>query len=253
MNWLDLGLILFITILLIIGIKKGFMTSVLSNFSFGMNALLSFFLCKPISHIYNWMGVGGAISKSYAERALAASADFGTNLIGMSQETLSEFVSSTIDKGGFGGISKSMFKLFINKPTLYEELNASGHTTRSLADIISSSYSSFFVTIISFVTSVALLYLTVFLISLLVKKLREIGFVKVVDTTLGALYGLFKCFIVLVGICIVIKLLSPISFMSSVTNYISESFFGKLIYNQVNAFIDNYLSFSDIIKVIFKK
>ena len=47
MNWLDLGIILFIIIFLVIGLKKGFMTSLISNFSFKINALLSFFLCKP--------------------------------------------------------------------------------------------------------------------------------------------------------------------------------------------------------------
>ncbi|MBR2391089.1 MAG: CvpA family protein [Clostridia bacterium] len=254
MNWLDLGLILFAIILLVIGIKKGFMTSVISHFSFTINAILSFFLCKPISLFYNKVfNLHGAIASSYAERMLEASANFGTNLLELSKGELSGFVRSTIKEGGFNGISRGFFNLFINKPTLYNELHSSNHTSRTLADIISSSYGTFFVTIISFVTSVLLLYLLVFLFRLLVKKLREVGFVKTVDTVLGAFYGLFRCFIVLVGICLVIKLFSPLSFMQSVTNYISESFFGKLIYNQINSFFDNYLSFKDIISLIFKK
>ena len=49
MNWLDLALILFISIFLIIGIKKGFMSSFLSSFSFIAVAIGAFFLYK---HLY---------------------------------------------------------------------------------------------------------------------------------------------------------------------------------------------------------
>ena len=96
------------------------------------------------------------------------------------------------------------------------------------------------------------MYLIVWLISLLVKKLREIGFVKFVDNFLGAVYGLFRCFLILVGICLVLKLLSPFAFMDSVTAYINDSFFGNIIYGSISDLFDNYLSFSDIIHAIFK-
>ena len=253
MNWLDLGLILFAVILLIIGIKKGFMTSVLSNFSLTINCILSFFLCKPIGWIYNKCGLGNAIASSYSERFLECSSDFGKNLLDISEKKLPGFVRTTIEKSDLSGFTEWLFKIFVNRPSLYDTLHDSPHQTRTLADIMSESFSSFFVSIISFVTCVLLLYLIVWLISLLVKKLREIGFVKYVDTALGALYGLFRCLIVLIIICLVIKLLSPFTFMETVTNYISDSFFGKLIYNQINNFFDNYLSFQDIINSIFKK
>lgn len=253
MNWLDLGLILFAAILLIIGIKKGFMTSIISHFSFTINAVLSFFLCKPIAFIYNRIfHLNSAIASSYTERMIEASSNFGVNLMNLSKPELTKFVSSTISEGDFNGVSRGMFKIFINKPSLYDTLHASNHSSRTLADIISSAYANFYVTIISFVTSVLLLYLAVWLFSLLVKKLRENGFVKVVDNSLGAIYGVFRCFLIFVALALVIKLMSPFSFMSSVTDYISESFFGKLIYNQVNSFFDNYLSFKDIITAIFK-
>lgn len=252
MNWLDLGLVLFATILLIIGIKKGFMTSLLSNFSFSINAILSFFLCKPIGWFYNLCGVGKAISRSYTNKLLEASANFGVNLLDIPKTELYSFVKDSIKQSELSGIERGMFNWFLNKPTLYDELHSSAHEVRTLSDIISQTYSSFFVTIISFVTSVLLLYLFVWLIMLLVKKLREIGFVKHVDTVLGAMYGLFRCFLVLIIICLVIKLLSPLSFMDGITNYISESFFGKLVYNQINNFIDNFLSFQDIIRAILK-
>ena len=251
MNWLDLALVLLLAILLFVGIKKGFMTSVISHFSFGINALLSFFLCKPIASLYNLCGVGRAISNNYTTSMLEKSGDFARNLLELSKEELSGFVSNTIDSG-FSGITNKMFKWFINKPGLYDQLHSSSHTTRSLADIISSAFANFFVTIIAFVTTMLLLYLVVWLFKLLVQKLRTIGFVKFVDTTLGALYGLFKCLLLLIIICFVIKLISPFGFMTSVTAYIENSFFGNLIYGQISQFLDNYLSFSDIVTAIFK-
>lgn len=253
MNWLDLALAVFIIALVIVGIKMGFMSSLISHFGLGLNAFLSFFLCKPISYIYNnWFKVGGAIASSYKERLLASSAEFGTNLLDIPKSDLGKFVRETINAGDMSGLEKFMFKTFINKGTLYDELHASSHTSRSLGDIISSSYSTFFVTIISFVTSMLLLFGIVLLIRLLIKKLRQVGFVKVVDNTLGALYGLFRALLVLVGLSLIIKLMSPLSFMDSVTNYINGSFLGKLIYGQINSFFDNFLSFKDIIDLITK-
>jgi hypothetical protein len=252
MNWLDLGIIVFLIIFLIIGIKKGLMSSVLSNFSFGINAVLSFFLCKPIASLYDKIfGISGAIANSYETKLLSASADFGTNLLSLGENELSNFVSTTIDKGGFSGLTKSLFKLFINNQSLYSKLHSAGIESRTLSDIISNSYASFFTTIIAFVTSVLLLYLIVWLFKLLVKKLRTIGFVRFVDNTLGAIYGIFRCFIILVIICLVIKLLSPFAFMQSVTSYINGSFFGKFIYSTINNFFDNYLNFNDVATAIF--
>ena len=116
---------------------------------------------------------------------------------------------------------------------------------------MSESLSNFFTTIIAFVTTFALLYLIIWLVSLLIKKLREIGFVKVVDNTLGALYGLFQCFIILIIICLVMKLMSPFSFMDSVTNYINGSLLGRFIYEPINDFISNYLNIGELIRQIF--
>ena len=211
MNWLDLGIILVALILIIIGLKKGFMTSMLSNFSFSINAIISFFLCKPVASIYNnWFGLGESIANSYSTRLLSESANFGKNLLEISKDGLHDFVSYTLSESSFSKFTKGILKLFINKPTLYDDLHASEHTSRTLADIVSSSFSTFFVTIIAFVTCVVLLYLIIWLFMLLVKKLRQIGFVKVVDNSLGAVYGAFRFFLVLVGLSFVIKLLTLI-------------------------------------------
>lgn len=253
MNWLDLGIVLFAIILVIIGLKKGFMTSLISNFSFILNCILSFFLCKPIALFYNNVcGLGSAISASYTNKLIGASADFGKNLLDFaSANELSSFVGKTIDKSPFGGFTEWLFKIFVNKPSLYTELQESGHTSRTLADIMSNSFATFFVTIIAFVTSFILLYIVIWLFQKLVNKLRTIGFVKFVDNFLGCLYGLFRCLLVLIILCFVVKLISPFTFMDSVVAYIDKSFFGNLIYGQISSFIDNYLSFSDIINAIF--
>lgn len=254
MNWLDLGIFLFIVILLIISIKRGFMTSVLSHFSFSINAILSFFLCKPIQLAYNnWFHLGTAISNHYSASLIEKSGNFATNLLSFdNQEALHSFVSATINEGEFNGISKTMFKWFINKRSLYDTLHKSGATSRSLADIISQSYASFFTIIISFITSMILIYLIVLLFRLIVKKCRQVGFVKIVDNVLGVFYGLFKILIIFIIICSIIKLMSPLNFMTPVINYINGSFFGKLIFSQISNFIDNYLSFGDIVHSLVK-
>lgn len=252
MNWLDLALVLFVIIFIIIGIKKGFMTSVLSSFSFGAIAIAAFFLYRPIlSLLNNWFGLENAMFDSYYDKLVAHSTDFEVNLIGMEKADLRPFVRNTLNCGAIPLIPKIMFSLFLNNRSLFSKLQDSGLESRNLGEIVGSTYANFFATIIAFVITYIIICLIVLLFKFIVNKLRNIGFVKVVDNILGALYGVFRCFIILVIISVVINLLAPISFMEPVTNYINGSFLGNLIYGQINNIIDNLLGYSDIVLAIF--
>ncbi len=250
MNWLDLGILVFAVIFVMIGIKKGFMTSLLSNFSLGVNVLLSFFLCRPIGFILNKMHLGEAIANSYTTKFFSAEV-FSQNLMTIPSGELKGFVSGAINQSGISNFGKWLFEIFLNNNRLYANLHDSGLESRTLGEIMSSTYASFFVTIISFVISMVLLYLIVLLFRFIVKKLRTIGFVKVVDNILGALYGLARCLIFLIIISCIIKLLSFMSWTNQVINYIDGSFFGRLIYNQISDFFNNFLNFKDIVRAIF--
>lgn len=253
MNWLDLGLIVFAIIFLIIGLKRGFMTTILSSFSFTINLILSFFLCKPMTNFLNGIfNLEGSIATSYSSKLIEASSDFSVNLLDIPESDLSSFVGNTINKSGLSNFTNRLTDIFLNRDTLYSTLHGSEHTTRTLAEIISSAYAGFFTTIISFVTCIFLIYIIVWILGLIVNKLRTIGFIKVVDNILGLFYGLFRCFIFLIIISLIIKLMSPLSFMSGVITYINSSAIGSFIYGQLSSFIDNYLNFADILKLIFK-
>lgn len=253
MNWLDLGIIILFVVLLIISIKRGFMTSVLSHFSFGMNAFISFFLYRPIQMLLNVCHLGEAITTHYSTVLIEKSSNFAVNLFAFdSAEALNSFVGTTINEGGFNGLSKLMFKWFLNKKSLFSTLHESNLTSRTLAEIISESYSNFFTVIISFIISMLLIYLIVFIFRIFVEKLRKNGFIKAVDNTLGIVYGVFRCFVIFIIVFSIIKLMSPFHFMSPVIDYINSSLFGKLIFAQISNFIDNYLGFGDIIKSIIK-
>lgn len=252
MNWLDLGIIILLVIFIIIGVKQGFMNSILSNFSLGVNCLLSFFLCKPIKFILDKVfHVGAKIFNSYYT-SFTAIDSFNVDLMTVSSENLHSTVNIAINEGNFNFFSKTMFKIFLNKRNLYDTLHTSEHVTRTMADIVPQVYANFYLTIISFVIALVLIFITVKLFQLLAIKLRTIGFVKTVDNVFGALYSVFRCFIVLVILSVVIKFLSGMSFMSSVVNYVNGSLIGRFIYSQINEFLNNYLSFSDIVASIFR-
>ena len=81
MNWLDLALLLFAAIFIIIGIKKGFMTSVLTSFSLGGIAIAAFFLYRPIASLLNnWFGLEKAIFNSYYDKLVDSSPEFNVLL-----------------------------------------------------------------------------------------------------------------------------------------------------------------------------
>lgn len=253
MNWLDLALLVFIIIFIIIGIKKGFMSSILSNFSFGAIAIVAFFLYKPLMSLFNnWFGLENAIYNSYYVKLTSFSPDFEKNLISLDESQLQPFVKYVLSSGAIPWIPKVMFSLFLNTKSLFSKLQSSGLEYRSLGEIVSSTYATFFASLISFAITFILLCLIVLLIKFIINKLRAIGFIKVVDNILGAFYGIVRGLLILVGICFVIKLLSPISFMQPITNYISQSFFGRIVYTQITTLLDNFFSYNDIIHLIFK-
>ena len=256
MNWLDLGIIIFLIIFVIVGIKRGLINSVLANFSLGVNCLISFFLCRPVKYIIgHWFKLSSTLYNHYMVgfEGLEQNANLTANLMTVPEESLRSTVDLAINEGQLSFIPKTMFKLFLNKRNLYETLHTADPMpeSRTVAEIISQAYSNFFVTLIAFAITLTVVFVTVKLCQLLVKKLRTIGFVKVVDNSLGALYGVFRCFIVLIVICTIIKFMSSFSFMTGVINYINSSLFGQFIYAQINDFVDNYLSFSDVIASIF--
>ena len=252
MNWIDLGVLIFALILIIVGIRRGFMTSVISHFSSTLNLILSFFLYKPIAWCFNkWFGIGDAITNHYSKDLLSSSSDFGVNLLDIPKDNLHSFVSGALKESGLSKLPRFFYNVFMNNSSLYSKLHNSGVESRTLAQIVSESLSDFFTTIIAFVTAFALLYLIIWLITKLVKKLRENGFVKVVDNTLGALYGVFQGFLILIIVCLVLKLMSPFNFMDAVETYINGSLSGRFIYKPINEFIDNYLNFGELIRQLF--
>lgn len=250
MNWLDLGILLFVAIFIIIGIKRGFMTSVISNFSLSLNLILSFFLYKPIQSLYlKWFG--GNIASGYATSLINSSSNFAVNLISIPGGELKGFVKATLDAGGIKGIPRLFYNLFLNNSSLHSKLHDSGLESRTLAEILGDTRATFLTTIIAFITSFILLYIIILLFTLLVKKLREIGLIKTVDNMLGALYGLFQSFIFIIIICLILNLMTPFDFMRSVETYINGSLIGRFIYSPINYFIENYLNFGEIIKILF--
>lgn len=252
MNWLDLALIIFIIIFIIIGTKKGFMSSFLSSFSFIAVAIGAFFLYKPlISLLNNLFGLEQSIFSSYHQKLINHSADFNVNLLSLKESELRYFVKTTLASGAIPFVPKIMFNIFLNTKSLYSKLHNSTHSSRSLADIVSSTYASFFTTLISYAITFLLLCGIILLFKLLINKLRQIGFVRVVDNTLGAFYGIIRALCILIIICIVLKIISPISFIKPAISYIESSFFGKLIYTQITNLLDNFFSYSDIITSIF--
>ena len=162
MNWLDLALVIFLSIFIIIGIKKGFMSSFLSSFSFIAIAIGAFFLYKPLSSLLNnWFGLEQSIFNSYHDKLISHSADFDINLLLIEESNLRSFVRTTLNSGAIPFIPKLMFSWFLNTKSLYTKLHNSDIQSRTLGDIISLSYASFFSTIISYVITFALLMLVV--------------------------------------------------------------------------------------------
>jgi len=151
MNWLDLGIVIFVIIFIVVGIKQGLMTSILSHFSLSLNCMISMFFYKPIAFIFNKLfKLGPAIQNHFFEKLVAKSANLSTNLVTVPKENLKSVVTMAINDGDFGFIQKTMFKTFINKKNLADILQEKGYESRCVAEIISEAYSTFLLQLFHF-------------------------------------------------------------------------------------------------------
>ncbi len=238
MNWFDAIIIVFLLIFVAVGIKKGFMFSVIDLFGVFVNFVIALFLTQPLRSLLNLMGMESSITGGLYKHYSAFSG-FTTNLKGM--ENASSFVTNTLNNSGMSGFGKKLFNGTINNH-LSTKLAESTADSVTLADTISKSLAQFITVVTAFVIAFVLIYVLLLILKLISKKLKQSKFINVFDRIFGACFGLVKGFMVLVLIFAVLSFFSDNGLLSGMFSYINQSAIGGWLRTSVNNFMIEYVN-----------
>lgn len=253
MNVVDIIILVIMLIFIVMGTYKGFIFSFVSVFSGTINFFLATLICGPFSKLFNSItGIQGAISNSYTAKFTALSSGFDANLVGLSQESITATVADTINGSSLSNFSKWLYKSVLKITP--EQI--AGKEFVSINSILSTSLGKFFTTIISFIICFALIYLILWIISLIGKKVQSSdGGIKTADRVFGFIFGVIKGLLCVCSIFAFLSFFSETGLLASLFNYIKTSKIGAPLYNYVNNIMDTYFNIPQIwnsIKSLFK-
>ena len=243
MNWIDIIIIVLLIVFVAIGFWKGFIFSVLSLFSVFINFILSLFLTKPFSTLFNKWGLESKLVSAFTTKISGMHSGFDTNMIGMSQEQINNHISITLSESNFP--FKSMFERMIK----FSPEAVSHKANLTLTEILSKSLGNFFSLVISFAIAFILIYIILWLIGFISKKAKQVEGLRVIDRLLGVVFGLVRGAIAVSTIFTVLSFFNEEGVLQTVFEYIDSSAIGSWVYENMNILVDKYLNFGDITKV----
>ena len=186
------------------------------------------------------MKLEGALTNAFAKNISARGAGFSVNLVGMTDKEIASHIANTLNESKFP--ARGLFKNMMNVTN--EKI--AGKTSLTMTDILSKSLGSFFTIIICFVISFLLILLTLWILSLISKKAKQVDGIRVTDRILGFIFGLVKGALVICAIFAVFSFFKEDGLLSSFYTYVHKSTLGDWFYSNVNYLVDKYISFQTI-------
>lgn len=210
MHWLDIVFVVIVLIFGFIGLKRGFLKSILALFTFAVTLALVIWLApKVVPVVDGWFN--GALSTFFTEKMAGLVDSFGGPDIG---HTLTEDKSTYDIIDGFTGVSGvflSLLKIVVGNKVLVSGTEVSPYFSTALGN---------FVTL--FVGAVVLYILIEIILGLLAKlfdKIEENRAISGLDRVMGFLLWVVKGLLIVAIILVICKI---ISFLPLVNEFISN-------------------------------
>ena len=175
------------------------------------------------------------------------STKFDEEMKGMNEEQLSNHINDTLSLDGFPKILKIIFKSTTSlKPNDIEH-----KTSFTMNNLISQT-----LTILTFIVSLFILYIIFFLIlklilSKITKKLTDKSpTIKVVDKTIGGIFGIARGLLWVVLIFMFLSLFRNSLWFTEINNTINKSIFGSKIANWSYDLVDKFFNLKTMLKFL---
>lgn len=244
MNAIDIVIILILLLFIGIGTYKGFIFSLVSVFSSTINFFIAFIICKPINSVLNSIfNLELAIKNGFSAHFTSLGTAFNTNMVGLSQASINTHISNTLNNSSLSGFEKDLY----SKVLKVSPSQIANKEFVSVNSILSQSLATFFSVLIGFIISFALIYLILWIINLIGKKVKENGHsTKVIDRIFGFIFGAIKGALYISLFFVVLSFFNENGLLKDLFNYIKASPIGNFAYKNVNYFMDTYVNLKDL-------
>lgn len=241
---IDIAIIALFVILGIIGLKKGFLKSVISLFSWGFCITIAFITAKYVAvWIDGLFDLSSIIGDKIAKSLTKTDSFFGQAI-------------NTYEAGGKDALIQASSNLKINSllsqliKVVFTNTKVDMSSTDSIGSILGDSLGRICVVIISGVLVFIILLIAVKLLSRLFKNIEQTKIIGGLNKVLGLILGLLKATLI-VGVvnCIFValSLIPPIN--KAITPLIQENtHIEKVIYNTTDKVFEKYVIEGDTLK-----
>ena len=248
MNWIDIVIIAIVILGSLIGIWKGFFKSILSLISIFVVFICSFLLCKPTAELIikstTW---DNKLNTEISSWLINISPKFDEDMIEMDEEKLSNHINNTLSIDGFPKVLKIIFK----STTSLKPEDIEHKTTFTMNNLISQT-----LTLLTFIVSLFILYVILFLLLKLIlnkitKKLTDkSSTIKVVDKTMGGIFGIARGLLWVVIIFMFLSIFRSSLWFTEINNIINKSLFGSKIANWSYELVDKFFNLKTMLKFL---
>ncbi len=240
---IDIAIIVALIIFGIIGLKKGFLKSVISIFSWVVCLIIAVLLAKYVAGwlngIYNFSGlIGGKISEG-----LVGTNEFFTQSINTYQAGGKDALIAAIPQD-INGLLAQLVKV------VFSNANVDMSSTETIANVTGSSIGHICMVIISGILVFIVLKIAVALLSKLFDKIAKTKILGSLNKILGLVFGALKAVLIVIVLnCVLVGLSLIPAVNKTITPVIQDNTnIEKFIYNKTDEVVEKYVIEGNLIQ-----
>ncbi|MFA6829982.1 MAG: CvpA family protein [Bacilli bacterium] len=239
-DWITIAYLVVVALLVIIGIKKGFLLMVLSFAGVAVAFAAAFFLSKPIGNALSSTGLGDTVSTSIYNWLISTNETLFSAVI--NQEAAAAALPSYFEQSGIPSVLANPLTSIV-LPTVPEVGD------KAIGVYMADGITNLAFIVGSFVLIFIVVLILIFILKKVAKGINEIPLVGWLNRLLGGVFGIA---IAVVLVCVVSYGMTCLTAFPNITDWISTQLcltddtkwsIGKMIYEQnfVGKLFDLYL------------
>ncbi len=243
---IDVVIVAVLVIFSLIGLKKGFLKSVLSLFSWGICIVIAFLTAKYvagwINGIYDFSElIGGKIATN-----LSKTNEFFSQSINVYESGGKAALISASNALNINSLLKQVIKI------IFSNTNVNMSSTATIGSVVGSSIGDIVMIVIAGILVFIILKIAISLLMKLFKKIEDTKILGGLNKILGLCFGLVKATLIILVINLALvglSLVPPINRL--LTPLIQDNtYVEKVIYNSTDKLFEKYVVEGDVVETI---
>ena len=246
---IDIVIIAVFLIFGLIGLKKGFLKSILSLFSWGLCITIAFLTAKYVAGWINGIYDFSALIGSKISKSLVNMNEFFAQSINVYEAGGKEALINASNSLNINSLLKQVIKV------IFSHTNVNMSSTETIGSVVGNSLGDISMVIIAGVLVFVVLKIAVALLSKLFKKIEQTKVLGGLNKILGLLLCLIKAtLIVFVVNCVFVGLSLIPAVNKMITPLVQDNtHIEKVIYNSTDQIFEKYVIKGDLVKNLVKK